>query len=231
MASKMFPFIDDTWNPLGGACRHNCYGGGCWAQRMASEKAMAKYQGEPRLYQVELEREFAPGAFIFACSMVDLLGSWVGKVEILAVLDVIRNTPKTDFLLLTKNPKRYLEFVDVLPMNAVLGCTVESDMYLQSGISNAPSPLSRLDAMTMLADMVGNRLFYSVEPIMEFGHPFFAQALTRRRRELFGVAVGYDNYGNHLPEPSLAKTMQLIELLEKAGVKVFRKSLREAWNV
>ena len=229
MPSKMFPFITvPNWNPLGGECKHNCSYG--WCKRLIKQYDMRKYQGEPRLYQHELERDFKDGDFVFVEDMADLLGSWVGKVEILAVLDVIRNTPKTDFLLLTKNPKRYLEFADVLPMNAVLGCTVESDMYLQSGISLAPSPLSRIDAMTILADMVDNRLFYSVEPIMEFGHPFFAQALTRRRHELFGVAVGYDNYGCKLPEPSLAKTMQLIGLLEKAGVRVFRKSLREAWQ-
>jgi len=46
----------------------------------------------------------------------------------------------------------------------------------------------------------------------------------------WAVAVGYDNYNNHLPEPPLEKTMQLIERLEKAGITVFRKTLRERWN-
>lgn len=42
------------------------------------------------------------------------------------------------------------------------------------------------------------------------------------------VAVGMDNYGNGFPEPSLEKTMQLIEELEfNRGIKVFRKTLRE----
>lgn len=228
MASKMFPFITCTWNPLGGECQHRC--SYCWARALAEKHKMAKYQGEPRLIDKELQRQFKAGDFVFVCDMLDLFGAWVGRIEILAVLDVIRNSPETKFLLLTKNPKRYLGFADVLPLNAVLGCTVESNMYLESGISSAPSPLNRIDAMNVLADEVENRLFFSVEPIMEFSHPNFAQFLTRRKYQLFGVAIGYDNYENHLPEPSLAKTQQLIALLEKAGVKVFRKTLREAWN-
>ena len=227
MVSKMFPFITCTWNPLGGACQYNCKY--CWAKALIAQNKWAKYVGEARLCSGELEREFKDGDFVFVQDMTDLFGPWVDKVDILAVFDVIRNTPKADFLLLTKNPKRYLEFVDVLPSNVVLGCTVETNVYFESGISYAPSPFSRIDAMTMLADMVGNRLFYSVEPILEHSYPSFAKLLTRRR--VWAVAVGYDNYGNKLPEPPLEKTMQLIELLEKAGVRVFRKSLREAWNV
>jgi hypothetical protein len=44
------------------------------------------------------------------------------------------------------------------------------------------------------------------------------------------MAVGYDNYNNRLPEPTLSKTMQLIDCLEKTGITVYRKTLREAWN-
>jgi hypothetical protein len=40
------------------------------------------------------------------------------------------------------------------------------------------------------------------------------------------VYVGYDNYNNKLPEPSLAKTLQLIAELEKF-TRVRRKTLRE----
>lgn len=231
MASKMFPFITvPDWNPLGGECHYNCYRGGCWAKRLIAQYGMTKYKGDARLCTEQMEREFKPGAFVFTCDMLDLFGPWVQKADVLAVLDVIRNTPEAKFLLLTKNPARYLEFTGSLPKNAVLGATVETNVYFESGISYAPSPLDRLEAMTLLADMVKNQIFFSVEPICDFTEPYFAQALTRRWRSLFGVAVGYDNYENHLPEPSLAKAERLIGQLEKAGVRVFRKTLREAWN-
>lgn len=115
MPSKMFPFITvPDWNPLGGDCHYNCYHGGCWAKRLIAQYGMTKYQGEARLCVEQMEREFKPGDFVFVEDMADLFGPWVSKVDILAVLDVIRNFPKTDFLLLTKNPKRYLEFTGAL---------------------------------------------------------------------------------------------------------------------
>jgi len=42
------------------------------------------------------------------------------------------------------------------------------------------------------------------------------------------VAVGYDNYNNHLPEPPLEITENLIHGLEAYEIKVYRKTLREA---
>ena len=44
------------------------------------------------------------------------------------------------------------------------------------------------------------------------------------------MAVGYDNYNNKLPEPSLARTEILIKELEAQGVKVYRKTIRRAWD-
>jgi hypothetical protein len=74
-----------------------------------------------------------------------------------------------------------------------------------------------------------NKLFVSIEPILDFSLLSFENDLVDFIRP-WAVAVGYDNYNNHLPEPPLAKTLQLIEALEKAGIKVFRKTLREAWD-
>jgi hypothetical protein len=51
--------------------------------------------------------------------------------------------PKTWFLLLTKNPERYKDFLGSMPKNVVLGATIETDsyeLYLQYRISQAPLP-------------------------------------------------------------------------------------------
>jgi GTP cyclohydrolase II len=50
---------------------------------------------------------------------------------------------KTWFLLLTKNPERYKDFLGSMPKNVVLGVTIETDsneLYLQHKISQAPLP-------------------------------------------------------------------------------------------
>lgn len=221
--TKMFSFIrGKPWNPLGGECHYNCYGNDCWAKQLIKRYQMAKYQGEPRLYDAVLARKFIDGEFIFTQDMNDLFGSWVGKVEILAVLDVIRNTPKTDFLLLTKNPERYLEFVNVLPGNAVLGATIESDVC-RFNVSKAPDPARRLAAMIMLSGMVENRLFVSVEPIRNFSLQFLDALLSCNP---WGIALGYDNYNCGLDEPLLAFTFKLANDLKHSGITVYRKTFR-----
>jgi DNA repair photolyase len=234
LASKMFPFITCTWNPLGGACQHNCVY--CWARKLAAERKMAKYQGEPRLIESICKR-FKAEDFVFVCDMLDLLGEWVPSDDIKIVLGRIAGSP-AQFLLLTKNPKRYLLMLDFLPKNAVLGCTIESDRN-HLGLSKAPSQFCRLYWMTKLAEVErtrstdnvkdGNKLFVSVEPILDFNLESFSNILCNWIKP-WAVAIGYDNYANHLPEPPLEKTMQLIDRLEKAGVTVYRKTLRKAWN-
>jgi len=67
-----------------------------------------------------------------------------------------------------------------------------------------------------------------VEPIQDFNLDYFTERIIEIKP--WAVAIGYDNYDNKLPEPSMAKTMQLIDRLEKAGITVYRKTLREAWN-
>jgi hypothetical protein len=68
-------------------------------------------------------------------------------------------------------------------------------------------------------------LMLSIEPIMKFTDVFPALILAIKPKF---VAIGYDNYGNNLPEPSLAETEQLITTLKKAGITVYRKTIREA---
>jgi hypothetical protein len=47
--------------------------------------------------------------------------------------------------------------------------------------------------------------------------------------DLVIIAVGYDNYKNYLPEPSLKRTQDLISKLRKAGIAVYEKTIRKAW--
>ena len=215
--SKMFSFITQTLNPLGGECLHKC--SYCWAKTLIDKFQMKKYQGKPRLITRELERKFTAEDFVFVCDMTDLFGHWVPKENIQAILDYIRKSPAT-FLLLTKNPFRYSEFE--IPVNCVCGAPIESD--IDHELTGPPESL-RLHAMAKLCHP---RLMVSIEPVMEFT-PDFQQALFDIYPEF--VAVGYDNYGNYLHEPELEDVEALIHGLENRGIKVFRKSLREAWNV
>jgi len=222
--SRMFSFVTVTWNPIGGECSHKCVG--CWARAYAERLKFKKYQGQPRIDEKQINRRFKKGDFVFVQDMTDLFADNVPREVILRVLDQIGKSSDAKFLLLTKNPKRYYDVLPHIPENCVLGATIESNR-IEPRISKAQDRYERIHTMLYLREMTDFQLFVSVEPIMDFGLETFCITLGKWLRP-WAVAVGYDNYGNGFPEPPLSKTMQLINKLESVGIKVYRKTLREA---
>ena len=223
MTGKMFPFITQTWNPLGGECLHKC--SYCWATALKQRypNLQTKYGGPARIIDKEFNRikSFKETDFIFVCDMTDLFGHWVPDEIIQRIFEAIKVSP-AKFLLLTKNPRHYRDLIAIgihIPLNCTVGCTIESDI---DHLITVPVS-SRLEAMADLSTM-GYPIMLSIEPIMQFTPDFIT---WRRYIHPKFVAVGYDNYNHGLPEPSLKATMQLIEAIENFGITVYRKTLRE----
>lgn len=218
----MFGQVTDTWNPVIG-CRHSCVY--CWARDLAFGrlKHLERYRlgFEPQLIKSDLKRTFKEG-LIFTSSMGDLWGDWVPAKWINAVLAAIRKSPGATFLFCTKNPRRYHEFLELMPENVILGTTLESNHWVPH-LSQAPPMHERWLAMW---EIPGRRKMVSVEPILRFDLNIFPTMLRDIAPET--VYVGYDNHGKHLPEPSLAKTKILIQALEPF-TEVRQKTLRPAW--
>ena len=206
-ATRMFAEVTRTWNPVVG-CLHECVY--CWARRLARRLAKARIEPyasksfQPSLMPERLRMRFRKGEFIFVCDMGDLFGDWVPREWIQSVLDAIEKWPKTTFLLLTKNPERYLEFD--LPENVIAGATIESNRDYPN-LSRAPLQSKRIEAMTRLK----HEKMMSIEPILDFDLEQFAEAIRRISPRF--TYIGYDNYGYNLPEPSTKKTMKLINRL------------------
>ena len=211
-----------TWNPVIG-CLHGCRY--CWAKRFALERLSntEKYKDgfAPKLAESELNKRFR-NQFIFVSDMGDLFGEWVPKEWILKVIEATRSSPSSDFLFLTKNPRRYREFVHLCGNNIVLGATIETNR--RNDFSKAPLVSDRAKAMI---DLKYSKKFISIEPIMDFDLEVLAD-WTEKIAPIH-AAVGYDNWHNRLPEPSLPKTLRLIERLE-GFTFVSRRTLREAWS-
>lgn len=216
MTGKMYPFVTHTWNCVKG-CTHGC--SYCWAWRFS--KRIYDDGFDLRLFPERL-RYTKKGQTVFVCDMGDLFCDDVPDAWITFVIDAMGNADSTNtFLLLTKNPRRYSDFA--FPDTCILGSTIETNRPIPVNISKAPSTTERLRAMQ---DLVHGRKFVSVEPVMDFDLDDFASSLLNIKP--WAVAVGYDNYHNGLPEPSLEKVMRLIRILEENGVTVYRKTLREA---
>jgi len=220
--SRMFKEVTKTWNPVVG-CLHGCQY--CWARALAKGRLKRIYGDfRPRFFFERLERTPRSGT-VFVCDMGDMWGDWVPRRWIERVLDkaFLASNPNLTLLFLTKNPRRYEEFIQDLQgiENIVLGATIESN--LNHRLSSAPAPRERFLAMK---NIECERKFISIEPILDFTSDPFLRWISAIRPEF--VYVGYDNYGHRLPEPSLEKTEKLIAELEKF-TEVRRKTIRRAW--
>ncbi|MEM3745462.1 MAG: DUF5131 family protein [Candidatus Bathyarchaeia archaeon] len=223
-ASKRFGEINFSWNPVTG-CLHMC--SYCWARMFARRLASMGVEPyrthgfSPAFAEWRLRERIPNGKFIFVSDMGDMWGDWVPAEWIERVLRVVRSKPRSKFFFLTKNPKRYLEFEDKFSENVVLGVTLETNR--DYGLGVAPPPRERYEAMVKL-----NWRWKAVviEPILDFDEGFIDWIYDVSPEIVY---VGYDNYGNKLPEPKLEKTMILLEALRDI-TDLRPKTIRKAWN-
>jgi len=220
----MYPFITYKPNPIaGGECPHEC--SYCWATALKKRYGFEKYRGEYRLVEKEL-RTYPPDSFVFVQDMGDIGDPRIpGGLITVKIFDWMKKQPKVNFLTMTKNPTFYLTWHNSIPENVILGATIETDLKIPQDISKAPDTRLRLAQMAELQNITINRRFMSIEPIMKFS-PSFADLIIDIKP--WAVAVGFDNYGNHLPEPSFSETRGLIDKLRDRGITVWEKTIREA---
>ena len=84
--------------------------------------------------------------------MADLFGEWVPNEWINAVIEKVEQNPQWNFLFLTKNPKKLLDFA--FPKNAWVGTSVDT----QARVKTAEEVFSQLEASVK---------FLSCEPLLE----------------------------------------------------------------
>jgi len=226
---RMFSRVTKTWNPVIG-CHHSCVY--CWARKIAKrqrKRCELCYRFEPHLHPERIANPPRRG-YVFACDMADLFGEWVPDEWITQVVEAIDHVSTATFLLLTKNPSRLVQYVRKhdFPRHIDVGVTLEtnrgSSWYEQ--ISKAPTPPMRVGSARHLVEM-GFRPVVSIEPILDFDPLSLTSYIIALEPKL--IYIGYDNYKNKLPEPSIDKTKTLIEWLRDLGFKVEVKSLRKAW--
>lgn len=223
----MFNIVTATWNPITG-CLYNC--NYCWARDLATTKLKNSHRYskgfKPSLNEREFKTRFGKGDLIFVSDMGDMFGNFIPDDWIKQVFDHIRRFPDTDFLFMTKNPKRYLDLLPFVPKNTILGATVETnnDEIVQiDKVSIAPLPSERYEAMKTLD---WDRKIVSIEPILDFDLNIFTKWIENMNP--FIVYVGYDNYGRKLREPTLKETIKLLSILAETSL-VIRKTIRPAW--
>jgi DNA repair photolyase len=206
---NMFDFITHTWNPIKGACFHDCpY---CYMKRWGTLKP-------PRFDNTELKTDLGEGNFIFIGSSIDIFAANIEN-------DWLLNTfckaigYNNKYLLQTKNPFRYHAYLeDIIPSKFVLSTTIETNKFIYPYMGNTPAPQSRALAMKNIPKEY--RRMVTIEPIMYFNLKSLIPLILSFNPEQ--VNIGANSGGYLLPEPSAKETRKLIEILEKY-TKVIQK--------
>lgn len=234
----MYTFVDDERpNPLGGKCYdcEYCYIHGKKGMKIRFKHIRDKYSGKFKLYPKILNRmnNIRSDKPIFFCDCICYMHKDNTEENILEIFWEIKNNRyNTVFLSMVKNPIRYIELIKELPVNMILGVTVEANRDYPL-LSNAPIQSERINQLIKLRKMLdsfkmSNKLFISIEPILKFDLLPFLNSILKINPD-FGVAIGYDNHYNKLDEPSLKLTLALRNNLIIKGITVYDKTLRKAY--
>jgi protein gp37 len=136
-------WTDSTWNPMTGCTEISSGCDNCYAAAMARTRLRTSYLRQTSVKKDVLGDPFAPRFWperlalprrwrrprrIFVNSMSDLFHAHFSLEMIRQVFDVMVETPRHTYQVLTKRPERALRFADRLPWppNVWLGTSVES---------------------------------------------------------------------------------------------------------
>ena len=121
MNKTKIEWCDYTINPIKGLCRNDCWY--CYAKRMYKRFKWDEHiRPDFSVFDLNLKKP----SRIFVGSTHDIFGDWIPYHWIQEIINHIkREWNKHTFIFLTKNPKRYAEFL--FPDNCWLGTSIESD--------------------------------------------------------------------------------------------------------
>jgi len=126
------------------------------------------------------------------------------------------------FLLQSKDPSTFnrVKFSN----NVILGITYETSRSASinySQISKAPAPSCRIPAFARIKH---KQKIITIEPILDFYIPFVMCDILAINPCM--VWIGYDSGKNNLPEPPIEKVRELSWELQKAGITVILKRMK-----
>jgi hypothetical protein len=101
------------------------------------------------------------------------------------------------------------------------GATIETNRF--TDVSKAPTPNSRFMAMRDLSRIKGwgFKTFITIEPILKFDMHEFSRQIISANPDF--INIGADSKGIGLYEPSADDVMELVALIQKAGIEIRQK--------
>ncbi len=197
---NMYPFIDYTWSPIRGRCSHSC--SYCYVKRWGEQPPL-------HIDEKDLRAALGSNNFIFVGHTIDLFAEDVPVDWIEEVLSQLNLYPKNRYLLQSKNPKRFLDFIGHYPDKILFGTTIETNRDIVE--SKAPPVKERAMALGMLSKEYETMV--TIEPIFDFDLDDLVDLIILANP--IWVNIGADSKGHNLSEPSKDKVRCLVQTLQK----------------
>lgn len=213
-AGNMYEWVTHTWNPVKG-CKFDC--------RYCYIKSHQGYSLFPRFSEREMKTHLGKGRFIFVGSMCDMFGDWIDSELIKKVLRYCILFDN-NYLFQSKNPRRFIEFLNIFPEKSTLGTTIETNRKT-GHVSKAPSTYERAYAM----QNIGFDKEVTIEPILDFDLHDLVLMIQDIKPKF--VAIGADSKGHNLDEPTPQKIDILIRELERFTTVKIKKNLSRIYSV
>jgi hypothetical protein len=171
--------------------------------------------------QSELKTDLGMGNFIFIGSGCDMFAGDVHDDWIITTLNKA-NRFENKYLLQTKNPARFMNFLGLMKPSKYLLCTtIETNLLFPAIMRESPPPETRSDGMARLPKEY--RRMVTIEPIMKFSLKELSYLVLCCQPEQ--INIGADTGRNDLPEPSPKEIRELIRVLSRYTKVVLKKNL------
>ncbi len=217
---NMYPWVTHTHTHLAGECPHKCRY--CYVQAIEQRFGTGRYMGELRFVDDELDVRYGMDRTIFVEHCNDLWAEAVPAEWIMCVLRHCNEWPQNEYVFQSKNPGRFTKWLHQMPTHRLLGCTIETtDEEIAAAVSDAPPPWQRRHDIGYLRSLQHERVFVTIEPILDGDMQLLAEWLSLIAPEF--VNIGADSKATDLPEPPAEKVLELITGLKAAGIEIRRK--------
>lgn len=225
---NMYGFITHTWNPIKGCCYHQC--SYCYMNNLLTPK----YQCPPVLVEYEFSKDLNEGTRIFVGSCIDMFAENVPDEWILRVLnhcagfnDQRAGQKKIVYLFQSKNPSRFLQFLDHRVFkHAIIGTTIETNRYYPEIMVNSPKIEDRGNAMKIIAEK-GYYTMITAEPLLAFDKTEFVEIIKQCTPRF--VNIGRESIRKiKVPEPTSTQVKELVAELREI-TKVIIKNNAKSW--
>ena len=198
---NMYEWVTHTLNLIKGKCSHNC--SYCYMKKMLRDKMPAL-----RIDETEFKTD------------KDVPSEWI-----LRMLDHCNKFSGNSYLFQSKNPARFLEFVDHPVMKNSVFCTTIETNRDDFTISQAPSMIERAQAMAEMRDR-GFQTYVTAEPLMDFDLNEMVKLLLMCQPNQVNLGKN-TNYMVQLPEPTPEKFKALKDALEQYTIVKVKKNAKK----